>query len=155
MGETLRADERSQPIMRVPRDKTPGELILDDGERAYVLFFVPQGDTLSRVFEDSNPFVPVAIGKTARMIARAAIACMTAHVMHASVPDTDLPLEKQHAIIRLRGGTIIRGELRWVAAYGHRRTLDHLNDSTTHMVAYDGEYVHFIAKSAVVGVEEV
>jgi hypothetical protein len=141
--------------MRVPRDKTPGELILDDGERTYVLFFVPAGDTLTRVFEDPNPFLPVAVGKTVRMVARASIACMSAHVMHASAPDADFPQEKQHAIVRLRGGTVVRGQLRWVAPYGHRRTLDHLNDSSAHMVAYDGDYIHFIAKAAVLSVEEL
>ena len=140
--------------MRVPRDKTPGELILEDGERAYVLFFVPSGDTLSRVFEDPNVFMPVAIGKTVRLVARAAIACISAHVMHASAPDADFPQEKQRAIVRLRGGTVVRGELRWIAPYGHRRTLDHLNDNQTHMVVYDGDYIHFIAKAAVLSVEE-
>ena len=45
--------------------------------------------------------------------------------------------------------------LRWVAAVGHRRTLDHLNDELRHLVIHDGDYVHFIAKHAVVSVEEV
>lgn len=155
MGQAVREDDRSQPIMRVPRDKTPGELILDDGERAYALFFVPHGDTLSRVFEDPNLFMPVAVGSTVRMVARESIACMTAHVVHACVPDSDLPQEKQRAIIRLRGGTSVRGELRWIAPDGHRRTLDHLNDTSHHVVAYDGDYIHFIAKSAIISVEEI
>ena len=154
MAETVRADERSQPLMRVPRDKTPGELILDDGDRTYVLFFVPHGDTLSRVFEDGNAFMPVAVGTSVRMVARASIACMTAHVVHAHVPDEEFPQERQRAIVRLKGGTVVRGELRWVAPLGHRRTLDHLNDVSHHVVAYDGDYIHFIAKSAIVSVEE-
>ncbi len=140
--------------MRVPRDKTPGELILDDGERVYALFFVPQGHTLSGVFEDSSRFMPVAIGSTVRMVARAAIACMTAHVVHAGSPEMEFPEERQRVIARLRGGTVVRGELRWVAAYGHRRTLDHLNDGSVHLVVHDGDYIHFIAKSAVLSVEE-
>lgn len=141
--------------MRVPRDKTPGELILVDGERAYVLFFVPPGDTLARVFEDPNAFMPVAVGNAFRMVSRSAVACITAQVMHAVVPDADFPKEAQAVSIRLRGGAVVRGELRWIAPYGHRRTLDHLNDSSTHMIAYDGDYIHFIAKSAVISVEEV
>ena len=120
-----------------------------------MLFFVPAGDTLTRVFEDPNAFMPVAIGKIVRMIPRAAIACISAHVMHASAPDADYPQEKQSATVRLRGGNVVRGELRWIAPYGHRRTLDHLNDSSTHMVAYDGDYIHFIAKAAVLSVEEL
>ena len=140
--------------MRVPRDKTPGELILDDGERVYVLFFVPPGDTLAGVFEDNGRFMPVAIGSTVRMVARAAIACMTAHVVHVGGPQVDLPEERQRVIARLRGGTVVRGELRWVAPYGHRRTLDHLNDSSAHLVIHDGDYIHFVSKTAVLSVEE-
>lgn len=154
MAEAVHEDDRSQPIMRVPRDKTPGELILEDGEKTYVLFFVPQGDTLARVFEDSNPFMPVAVGSKIRMIPRAAVACMTAHVCHASVPDSEFPQEKQRALVRLRGGSVVRGELRWVAPYGHRRTLDHLNDPSRHVIVYDGDYIHFIAKTQILGVEE-
>jgi hypothetical protein len=154
MGDTVRADERSQPIMRVPRDKTPGELILDDGERSYALFFVAHGDTLSRVFEADRAFIAVAIGASVRMIARARIACMTVHVVHAHVPDEEFPQERQRAIIRLKGGSVVRGELRWVAPYGHRRTIDHLNDSSPHVVVYDGDYIHFVAKAAIVSVEE-
>ena len=48
------------------------------------------GSTLSRVFEDTNPFLPVAIGMNVRMVARSAIACMSAHVMHVSAPDAEL-----------------------------------------------------------------
>ncbi len=154
MGETLRADERSQPIMRMPRDKTPGELILDDGEHASVLFFVPHSETLGRIFEDANAFMPVAVGSSVRMVARSSIACIRAHRIHAIVPDADIPRETQRTIVRLRGGTVVRGELRWIAADGHRRTLDHLNDNSTYMLAYDGDHIHFIVKAAVLSVEE-
>jgi hypothetical protein len=154
MGEPLRRDERSQPLLRVPRDKTPGELVLDDGERAYVQFFIPLGNTLAGIYEDRYGFLPVAIDGNVRMVARSAIACMTAHVMHAGGADPDVALERQRVIARLRGGTVIRGELRWVAPPGYRRTLDHLNDAAVHIVIHDGDFVHFIAKSAVLSVEE-
>jgi hypothetical protein len=154
MAQALRADERSQAIMRVPRDKTPGELILDDGQRDFVLFFVPQGEKLARVIEDASAFVPVAVTGVTRLVARAGIACITAHRVHAGITESELPEERQHAVVRLRGGTTVRGELRWVAAYGHRRTLDHLNDDSRHLVIHDGDYVHFVAKPAVLTVEE-
>lgn len=140
--------------MRVPRDKTPGELILDDGQRDFVLFFVPQGEKLARVIEDASAFVPVAVGGVTRLVARAAVACITAHRIHAGVEESELPEERQNVRVRLRGGTSVRGELRWVAAYGSRRTLDHLNDESRHLVMHDGDYVHFVAKHAVVSVEE-
>ena len=140
--------------MRVPRDKTPGELLLDDGQRDFVLFFVPQGEKVARVMEDAGAFVPVAVGSVTRLVARASIACITAHCIHAGIADSELPEERQAAIIRLHGGLVVRGELRWIAGYGGRRTLDHLNDESRYLVVHDGDYVHFIAKSSVLSVEE-
>ena len=154
MGQPLKAEARSQAIMRVPRDKSPGELILDDGQRDFVLFFVPPGEKLARVLEDAGAFVPVAIGGATRLVARATIACITAHRTQAGWPESELPEERQDAVIKLRGGTTIKGELRWVAADGHRRTLDHLNDDNRHLVVYEGDYIHFVAKAAVVTVQE-
>lgn len=153
LGGTPR-DDRSQPLLRVPRDKTPAELVLDDGERCYALMFVPPGDRISQVIEDTNAFVPVVVSSQTRLIARTAIACMTVHVMHANI-DTDMPVERQKAVIRMRGGITVRGELCWVAPAERRRTLDHLNDALAFLVVHEGDYVHYIAKTAVIGVEEV
>jgi hypothetical protein len=147
-------DDRSQPLLRVPRDKTPAELILDDGERCYALLFVPPGDRISRVIDEPNAFVPVIVSSVTRLLARKAIACMTVHVLHAAV-DEDMPEEKQRVAIRLRGGITVRGELRWIAPPDRRRTLDHLNDASSHLVVHEGDYVHYIAKSTVLGLEEV
>jgi len=154
MAQPLRAAERSQAIMRVPRDKSPGELILDDGQRDFVLFFVPQGEKLARVLEDAGAFVPVAVGSLTRLVARSAIACITAHRIQAGIVDSELPEEKRPVTVRLRGGATVSGELRWIAAYGSRRTLDHLNDEARYLYMHDGDYVHFVAKSAVISVEE-
>ncbi len=150
-----RPDDRSQPILRMPRDKTPAELILDDGERSYILLFVVPGDRLSLVFEGDSQFMPVIAGTTTRLIARRAIACVTVHVMHAQVEDNGIPQERQQALVRLRGGASVRGELRWVAAPDRRRTLDHLNDETSHLMLWESDYIHYVAKAAVIHVEEV
>ena len=72
-------DDRSQPILRVPRDKTPAELTLDDGEKSYVLLYIAPGDRISQVFDDSNPFMPVTNGAGTRFVPRKAVACVTAH----------------------------------------------------------------------------
>jgi hypothetical protein len=146
-------DDRSQPILRVPRDKTPAELTLDDGERSYVLLYIAPGDPISKVFEDASPFMPVTNGAGTRFVQRKAVACVTAHSNRAPL-DHDLPQERQSVIVRLRGGTTVRGELRWTAPYDRRRTQDHLNDTSLFFVVFEGDYVHFIAKASVVSVEE-
>jgi hypothetical protein len=147
-------DDRSQPILRVPRDKTPAELTLDDGEQRYVLLYVAPGDTLARMFDETSPFIPVTDGAGTRFVARTSIACVTTHSARAGLDDF-LPQERQAAVVKLRGGTTVRGELRWNPPLDRRRTLDHLNDDSRYFVVFDGDYVHFIAKSAVISVEEV
>ena len=52
-------DDRSQPLLKVPRNKLPAELLLDDGERSYVLLYIAPGDPVAKVFEDPRPFMPV------------------------------------------------------------------------------------------------
>jgi hypothetical protein len=146
-------DDRSQPILRVPRDKTPAELVLDDGERSYVLLYIAPGDQISQVFDDASAFMPVTNGAGTRFVPRKAVACVTAHESRAPL-DHDLPQERQKVIVRLRGGTTVRGELRWTAPYDRCRTQDHLNDASLYFLVFESDYVHFIAKSAVLSVEE-
>lgn len=146
-------DERSQRLLRVPRDKTPAELTLDDGERTYCLLYIPPGDRVSKIFEDGNPFVPTTNGTGTRFIARAAIACITVHETRAG-DDTELWAEWQKATVKLRGGTTFEGELRWSGPLGRRRTQDHLNDPQPYLRLFAGDYVHYIAKSSVVSLEE-
>lgn len=146
-------DERSQPILRVPRDKTPAELTLDDGERSYVLLYIAPGDRISQVFEDGSPFMPVTNAGGTRFVSRKAVACVTAHSSRAPL-DNDLPQERQMVVVHLRGGTIVRGELRWTAPYDRRRTQDHLNDASHYFLVFEADYVHFVAKAAVLSVEE-
>lgn len=146
-------DERSQKILRVPRDKTPAELTLDDGERSYVLLYIAPGENLARLFEDTRSFVPVTDGGRTRFISRTSIACVTAHASRSGL-DPDMPQERQMAVVKLRGGTVVRGELRWTAPPDRRRTLDHLNDDAPFFLVFEGDYVHFVAKTNVLGVEE-
>ena len=139
--------DRSQPILRVPRDQTPVSVTLHDGERASALLFVPPGDSIAKLLSDSTTFVPVSYSSGTRLVARTAIACITVHVIHARLDDGDLPRERQRAIVRLRAGTLIQGELRWIAPPGRRRTLDCINDDATHLMIHDGDYVSYIAKA--------
>src|SRR5215216_3686064 len=139
------ADQRSQPILRLPRDQTPAVLVMHDGERANVMLFVPPGDTLTHVLDNADPFVPVNFSSGTRLVARSAIACLTVH--EAQPLDDDLPVERQRAIVSLRAGSKIEGELRWVAPPGRRRTLDYLNDGSNLLVVHGGDVTSYIAKA--------
>lgn len=147
-------DDRSQPLMRVPRDKTPAEITLDDGERTYVLLYIAPADRVTRIFLETSPFVPVTNGAGTRLVARRALACVTTHASRAQLDD-HLALERQQVRVKLRGGAEIRGEARWTAPLGFRRTQDHLNDNIPYFLVFEGEYVHFVSKASVLYVEEL
>jgi hypothetical protein len=147
-------DDRSQPLMRVPRDKTPAEITLDDGERTYVLLYIAPADRVTRIFLETSQFVPMTNGSGTRFVARSAIACVSTHATRAQL-DEHLPTEVQQVRVKLRGGAEIRGEARWTAPIGFRRTQDHLNDGVPYFHVFEGDYVHFIAKANVLFVEEI
>ena len=145
------AEQRSQPILRLPRDQTPALLVMQSGERAHVMLFVPPGGSIAEVLDGSEPFVPVSFSGGTRLVARAAIACVSVHEPAPCEPD--LPIERQTAVVRLRGGVALEGELRWVAPPGRRRTLDHLNDGCGYLIVH-GEQTSYVAKAHIVEVEE-
>ncbi len=89
-----------------------------------------------------------------RLVARDAIAAVSLHVLHAP-PEDELPGERQIVVVRLRSGATIKGELRWVAPEGQRRTLDFLNNDSAHFVVHDTEHRIYVAKAHVAAVEEV
>jgi hypothetical protein len=146
-------DHRSQPLMRIPKDKTPAEVMTDDGDRQYVLLYISPADRVARLFAETSPFVPVTNGAGTRFVQRKAIACVTTHASRALLDD-HIPVEQQVVTVRLRGGGVIKGEMRWTAPLGNRRTQDHLNDSLPFFLVFDGDNVHWVAKAAVISVEE-
>jgi hypothetical protein len=152
---TTSRDDRSQPILRIPRDQTPVTLTLEGGERANAMLFVPPGASVKRWLADAAPFVPVSFSSGTRLVARDSIACITVHVIHAHVEEFEMLGEKQKALVRLKGGQMTRGELRWIPETENRRTLDLLNDQSTHLVIYVDDFVSYIAKSHVASVEEL
>ena len=145
--------DRSQPLLRVPRDQTPVILVLDDGQRANVCLFVPPGTSVIRVLEN-GPFVPVSYSDGTKLIASASIACVTVSGFYAR-DENELPGEEQRVLVRLRSGHVVKGELRWIAHAGYRRVLDHLNDASSHVVVHDAEQVNYIAKGHITAVEEL
>ena len=126
---------------------------MHDGERAQVFLFVAPGNRLTHVLDESSSFVPMGFASGTRLVARDTIAALGVHVMHAPAEE-ELPGERQRAVVRLRSGAIIKGELRWIAPEGQRRTLDYLNNDARYFVVYDTEHFHFVFKSHVATVEE-
>jgi hypothetical protein len=147
--------DRSQPLLRIPRNQTPITLMLEDGERANAMLFVPPGTPVMRMLADAGAFIPVAFSNGTRLIARDSIACITVHDIHAHVEEFEMLGERQSSAVRLRNGQVIKGELRWFAVSDNRRTLDHLNDQSTHLSMHDGDSVSYIAKRHVTSVEEI
>jgi hypothetical protein len=147
--------DRSQPLLRVPRDQTPVTIILDDGERANAFLFVSPGTPIARAIAEAGPFVPVNYGDGTKLVARDSIACITVVGIYAREEHDDLPTELQPVAVRLRSGLVIKGELRWTPYAGHRRVLDHLNDDATHIVLKDNTYLSFVRKTHIMTLEEI
>jgi hypothetical protein len=68
-----------------------------------------------------------------------------------------LPLERQRARVRLRSGTALEGELRWISPDGERRTADYVNASGAYFVLHAAEPLTrlYVAKAQVATVEEL
>jgi hypothetical protein len=146
---------RSQQIMRLPVDHLVASLIFADGERAEAILFVPPGEDVARTFAEGDPFVPVALAKGIRLVARTAIAGIGIPVAPPALArDGDLPIERQTATVKLHDGTTLDGELRWTARPGNNRTRDHLNESAAYLELHTKETTWYVAKSHVAWVEE-
>ena len=148
-------DDRSQPILRIPRDQTPVTITLEGGERANAMLFVPPGTSVKRWLADAAPFAPVAFSSGTKLVARTSITCITVHVVHAHVEEFEELCQRQRSLVRLRDGQMVRGEVRWIPESDNRRMLDHLNDQSTHLVIHVDDQVSYIAKTQIAAVEEL
>jgi hypothetical protein len=146
-------EQRSQPLLRLPKNQTPALITMHDGERSQVFLFVAPGASLTHYMSEGTRFLPIGFASGTRLISRDAIAALSIHVLHAPVED-ELPGERQVANVRLRSGAVVKGELRWVAPEGQRRTLDFMNDDSTFFAVHDTEHVIYVAKAHVASVEE-
>jgi hypothetical protein len=147
-------EQRSQPLLRLPKNQTPALVTMHDGERAQVFLFVAPGEKLRYFVNDDSRFVPMGFANGTKLVARDAIAAISIHVLHAP-HDEELPGERQMAKLALRSGAVINGELRWVAPEGQRRTLDFMNDDSRYVIVHDTEHMVFVAKAHIASVEEV
>ena len=145
-------EQRSQAILRLPKDQTPAEVTLHDGERSYVILFVPPGFSIAHLLDDDSWFIPMNFTGITKLVARGAIASLSIHAMLTE--DDGLPQERQRAVIRMRNGETVNGEIRWIAPPDRRRTLDCLNDGGKFLAVYEGDYITFVAKAHIATVEE-
>lgn len=146
-------EQRSQPLLRLPKNQTPAQVTMHDGERAQVFLFVAPGGNLDELLDERTRFIPMSFAAGTRLVARDAIAAINLHVQFAPAED-ELPGERQKAKVHLRSGAVIEGELRWVAPEGARRTLDFMNNDASYFVVHGPEHVIYVAKEHVAYVEE-
>lgn len=146
---------RSQAILRMPVDFTDASLVLHDGERSDVIFFVPPGETLARLVSAGDAFLPVMRNAKITIVARAAIAAVGVATKPAAASDGDLPCERQRAAVKLRSGTLLEGELTWTIVSGKQRTADYLNSDSPYFELHAGDTTYLVIKAHVATVQEL
>jgi hypothetical protein len=146
--------QRSQPIMRVPVDYVDALLVRHDGARCDVVMFVPPDEDIVRVLTAPEPFLPMACAGKILLVARTSIAALGVPTIPRIQRDDDLPLERQAAVVHLRSGQTVEGELRWIAAVGAKRTADFLNTDETYVEVHGQDITYCVVKSHIAYVEE-
>jgi hypothetical protein len=146
------AHNRSQPIMRLPVERVLVTIALENGEPLTGEIFLAPGEPPSSVLDEAEPFVPLALERGVRLVARAMIATLA--VAHETELDPDVHEESQRALVRLKNGSSVEGELRWVPSVGYRRTVDLLNLPSRMLVVHGAGCTTFVVKAHVAWVEE-
>ncbi|HUQ04557.1 MAG TPA: hypothetical protein VM261_18780 [Kofleriaceae bacterium] len=145
---------RSQQIMRLPVEDVYATLILHDGERSEVILFVSPDEDIERVLGAREPFLPVVRNGKVALVARRAIAALGVSTVAETPVDGDLPVETQHASVRLRSGATLEGELRWTAPAASKRTADYLNADEAFVKVHTPETTFYVVKDQIALVEE-
>jgi hypothetical protein len=146
---------RSQVILRMPVDSVEATLILHDGDRSDAVLFVPPTEDIAHLLGPSGPrFLPMIRGGNMHLVAREAIASLGIQAVVAMPQDGDLPIEVQPAMVQLKSGTQLVGELRYNPVTGQARTADFLNTSADSFELHVQGIVFHVAKAHVALVEE-
>lgn len=147
---------RSQAILRIPVDQLSATMTMYDGAKSEVVLFVPCGVTVAELLTQGDAFLPVIRDRSVSLIARAAIAALAILEIQPLRTDGDPdPLDaRQPAVVHLKGGASIKGELRWVAPVGRQRTADYLNDPSPYIQVHAEGVVHLVVKAHIAMVEE-
>jgi hypothetical protein len=142
--------------LTLPVDRIPVALILDDGDRHQVALFSAAGQDMSALLEATWGFLPAAEqGGRIRLFSRRAVACVKlAHGVGALRTLDDLPLCRRAALVRLRSGVTLRGELRYLAPPERRRTADYLNEPARTFLLHADDGVYHVVKDHVAYLEE-
>lgn len=138
--------------MRLPVDRVCVTLILESAEAISGEVFLAPGDPASSVLAEGEPFLPVALEKSVRLIARDTIASLAVPIEVGCDPDVEEQM--QRASVRLKNGVTVEGELRWVPHAGYRRTVDLLNLPSRMLVIHGSGVTTYVIKAHVAWVEE-
>lgn len=138
--------------LRVPMREVSAQLALDDGGALDVTLFLTEGERVEDLFERHEAFVPVVVEGRVRLYARAAIACLSERGTIRPPPE-DLVQSQRQVVVRLRGGTAVAGEVRYVPDDG-RRLQEVLNLAAKSFTVHGAGGLHHVAKAHVVCVEE-
>jgi len=145
---------RSQVLLRMPVDHVVAQMISHDGEKSDVLLFIPPTEDIGRVLSQGAAFLPVVKAGAMCVLARDTIACIAIPELPVIPREDDLPVQTQAAIVTLRSGATVEGELRFTAPEGQQRTADFLNDSDPIFVVHGTATAFHVVKAHVAKVEE-
>ena len=145
---------RSQAILRMPVDYVDATLILDDGERSEVIFFVHPGEDIAQLVSSGNAFIPVMRSARICIVARDAIAAIGVAPRAPSAIESEMPSEKQLVTVKLKSGMLLEGELTWTVVPGQQRTADFLNTEAPLFELRTVDKSFYILKSHVATVQE-
>jgi hypothetical protein len=145
---------RSQALLRIPVDQVSATMTMHDGVKSEVVLFVPGGVSVSELLTQGDRFLPMIRERQVSLVARGSIAVLSVQDVTPLPTDGELPAVTQAVAVHLRGGGMVRGELRWVAPTGMQRTADHLNDAAPYIAVHGDGVTHLIVKEHIAIVEE-
>jgi hypothetical protein len=143
--------------LRVPVVRVPVTLHLHDGRVVDGCFFLPPGDPVDTLLEESSGFVPVLESSGVHIYARHAIAVIEvdSELAQQRPPDPFEASAPYRAVrAKLYSGKVVEGELRVVAPVGRTRTADILNQPERAFTLRRGDSLVVIAKHHVEHLEE-
>jgi hypothetical protein len=146
---------RSQAILRMPVDYVDATMIHHDGERSEVIFLLPPGEDLARLMTQGDAFIPVMRNAKICIVARDSIAALALPLRVLTAFEEEMPHEKQKAMIKLRSGMMLEGEIRWTLEDGRQRTADFLKTDAPHVELRTADKSYYVAKSHISYVQEM
>lgn len=120
-----------------------------------MVLFHPPSESFDGILESREPFLPADEAGTIRIIARRSIACLAVAPRTGGPEDDGLPLKRRRLRVRLSGGTVLEGEIRFVVVAGAGRTVDFLNQTARSFTLFGETSVFHVAKAHTESVEEV